>query len=132
MAKDLYLEKLKHPLWQKRKGEILERDKFTCRSCGSKDITLHAHHLIYIKDAEPWDYPDELLITYCEVCHNTQHLIGTVLKDELLTLIKDNPLMIHLIAQACILTDKLPNFTDQLRDFLKGQMNIYFISRKNG
>jgi hypothetical protein len=126
-----YLKKLKHPLWQKRKAEIFQRDNYTCKSCGSKDVTLHAHHLLYLKDAEPWEYPDELLITYCEICHNTDHLIGTVLKEELLNLIKEKPLMIHLIAQACILTEKYPKFSDYLREFLREQMNLYYEDRKD-
>lgn len=126
-----YKEKLLHPLWQKRKAEILIRDNHTCRSCGSTEITLHAHHLIYIEGKEPWDYPDELLITYCEICHNTEHLIGIILKDELLFLINNKPLMIHMVAQLCVLTEKLPDFPSKLRSFLKDQLTVYYLNKKN-
>lgn len=125
-----YIEKLLDPRWQKRKGEILHRDNFTCKSCGRKDITLHAHHIFYIEDTEPWDYSDDALITYCEVCHNTEHLIGNTLQGYLLELIKENPLMIHIVAQMCVLTEKVPEFTDALRVFLKKQMSAYYDSKK--
>lgn len=51
----------------------MERDDFTCRSCGSKDKTLNVHHKTYRKNAEPWDYEDENFATYCEECHGTMH-----------------------------------------------------------
>lgn len=125
-----YAEKLLSPLWQKRKAEILLRDNYTCRSCGAKDITLHAHHIFYVTDTDPWDYTDEALITYCDVCHNTEHLIGNTLQNYLLELIKDNPLMIHMVAQMCVLTEKVPEFTEALRGFLKKQMTVYYDSKR--
>lgn len=66
-----YSEKLRHPKWQKKRLEILQRDDFKCQSpgCFNEDKTLHVHHLDYEKDAEPWDYPNEWLITLCEDCH---------------------------------------------------------------
>lgn len=131
MSSKQYQEKLQHPLWQKKKASILERDNYTCKSCGSKDITLHAHHLFYIPDTDPWDYKDEALITYCEVCHNTEHLIGNTLRETLLDLIKDNPLLIHLVAQLCVLSEKVDDFTERLRKFLKTEMERYYESRKN-
>lgn len=67
-----YIEKLKDPRWQKKRLKILERDKWTCRDCGSKKNTLHIHHFLYWKDTEPWDYPDNLLITLCAKCHKSQ------------------------------------------------------------
>lgn len=30
------------------------------------------HHLYYEKDQDPWDYPDESLITLCEECHQEE------------------------------------------------------------
>lgn len=68
MAKT-YAEKLKHPKWQKRRLEILERDRFECQDCGDTETTLHIHHKIYRKNAEPWDYKDSELVTLCENCH---------------------------------------------------------------
>lgn len=67
---EIYLEKLKHPKWQKKRLRILERDKFACRFCHNTKITLHVHHLIYLNNREPWEYDDNILITVCEKCHN--------------------------------------------------------------
>ena len=64
-----YSEKLKDPRWQKKRLEILERDKWTCQNCFDSESTLVVHHRKYIKETEPWDYPDELLLTLCEDCH---------------------------------------------------------------
>jgi hypothetical protein len=66
-----YAEKLKDPRWQKKRLEIFERDNWTCTtiSCNSKDATLHVHHLDYLPNTEPWDYPDHFLVTKCEHCH---------------------------------------------------------------
>lgn len=125
-----YEEKLLHPKWQKKKAEILARDNHTCRSCGATEITLHAHHLFYIKDTDPWDYKDDSLITYCEICHNTEHLIGNVLRDYLVELIKENPPLIHMVSQLCVLSEKLPEFEPKLRSFLKDEMTRYYQHKK--
>lgn len=126
-----YNEKLLDPRWQRKKAEILERDDYTCKSCGSKHITLHAHHIFYIENTDPWDYKDDALITLCEVCHNTQHLIGNTLQEYLLDLVKNNPLMIHMVAQLCVLSDRVPDFENALRSFLKKEMENYYMSKKN-
>jgi hypothetical protein len=65
-----YLEKLKDPRWQKKRLEIFERDNWTCQECHHTDRPLHVHHKLYIKDCEPWDCPNYLLITLCEDCHS--------------------------------------------------------------
>lgn len=70
-----YSEKLRDPRWQKKRLLILERDEFTCRSCGNSSKTLHVHHLSYIKGNSPWEYPDKNLLTLCEVCHEVYHSI---------------------------------------------------------
>jgi len=64
-----YSEKLKDPRWQKKRLEILERDGWKCMGCGSKDETLHVHHLFYQPHKEPWDIHNAFLITFCEWCH---------------------------------------------------------------
>lgn len=64
-----YKEKLLDPRWQKKRLEILERDKWHCQSCCSNTKTLHVHHLDYISGNDPWDYSNEYLITLCYDCH---------------------------------------------------------------
>lgn len=70
--KTSYSEKLKDPRWQKRRLEIFNRDNFTCRRCGDTKSTLHVHHKYYENGMEPWDYPEESLITFCEDCHECE------------------------------------------------------------
>jgi ribosomal protein L37AE/L43A len=62
-ANDLY----KHPLWQRKRLEILQRDNWSCIACGDKTTTLHVHHLMY--DGAPWEVLDNYLQTLCEPCH---------------------------------------------------------------
>jgi hypothetical protein len=62
-----YSEKLKSPKWQKKRLEILNRDKFKCKLCLDTETELQIHHLKYTK--EPWDAPNKDLITYCKHCH---------------------------------------------------------------
>ena len=64
-----YAEKLKDPRWQKKRLEIMSRDKFTCQKCDDATKTLNVHHRYYFKGAMPWDYPDNALVTLCEPCH---------------------------------------------------------------
>ena len=53
-----YQTKLKDPRWQKKRLEILNRDKWACCACLSTEETLVVHHKDYISNTEPWDYPD--------------------------------------------------------------------------
>lgn len=64
-----YSEKLRDPRWQKRRLQILERDRWTCQSCGSTDKTLHVHHSCYVDGYEPWDSNPDTLVTLCLDCH---------------------------------------------------------------
>ena len=68
-----YAEKLKDPRWQKKRLEIFERDEWKCRRCKSDDKTLAAHHIKYRRGLEPWDYPNEDLLTLCESCHEEEY-----------------------------------------------------------
>lgn len=68
-----YSEKLKNPLWQKKRLLIFERDGFRCTKCGSDKKTLHVHHKRYLEGHNPWEYEDRDLITLCEDCHTREH-----------------------------------------------------------
>jgi 5-methylcytosine-specific restriction endonuclease McrA len=69
-----YTSKLRDRRWQKRRLEIMQRDRFTCQLCGSVDPAkqLHVHHLYYTRGVEPWEYPDDALISLCESCHKIE------------------------------------------------------------
>lgn len=67
-----YREKLLDPRWQKRRLHILERDGWECVLCGVDNLTLHVHHKRYIRGKQPWDAPDDALVTLCERCHTNE------------------------------------------------------------
>lgn len=67
--KPSYAEQLKDPRWQRKRLEILERDNWLCRKCGSTEKTLHVHHGYYEKGLMAWEYPSETLHAVCEDCH---------------------------------------------------------------
>ncbi len=64
-----YSEKLKNPLWQKKRLEILQRDEFTCKLCSDTQTELHVHHKSYKHGNDPWEYEDSNFETYCKFCH---------------------------------------------------------------
>jgi len=64
-----YGEKLRDPLWQRRRLEVMDRDEFACTECGDKASTLNVHHKYYLRGRDPWDYPDSALVTLCDTCH---------------------------------------------------------------
>lgn len=65
-----YKQKLLDPRWQRKRLEILNRDDFRCRFCCDNENTLHVHHLSY--HGNPWDTPNDQLITLCEDCHEDE------------------------------------------------------------
>lgn len=67
-----YSEKLKHPLWQRKRLEVMQRDGWKCLQCNSSEKTLNVHHIKYVGD-NPWDTPSEFLKTLCEDCHEAAH-----------------------------------------------------------
>ncbi len=64
-----YAEKLRNPLWQKKRLEVMQRDKFKCQLCQDAETELHIHHKEYITGHAPWEYDNSLLITLCKDCH---------------------------------------------------------------
>ncbi|MCK5617048.1 HNH endonuclease [Candidatus Pacearchaeota archaeon] len=68
-----YQEKLRDPRWQRKRLEIMERDKWECKKCGNDTKTLHVHHRNYENYIDPWDYPNDTLVTLCDSCHTYEH-----------------------------------------------------------
>lgn len=66
------MDQYKDPRWQKKRLEILKRDKFQCQSCFNTENTLNVHHKYYIYGRKPWEYPNDLLVTFCEGCHQLE------------------------------------------------------------
>ncbi len=70
MAKKIeFSDQYKHPLWQKKRLEILKRDDFNCVGCGASDKQLHVHHGYYEINMMLWEYDNNTMITLCEKCH---------------------------------------------------------------
>ncbi len=67
-----------HPKWKSKRKEILIRDNHSCIHC-KKGGNLQIHHRQYhfiINQQQfkpPWDYPNHLLITLCDLCHSRGH-----------------------------------------------------------
>lgn len=82
-----YSEKLKDPRWQKKRLGILERDGWKCWVCSDETTTLHVHHLRY--SGEPWEAPDEMLLTLCESCHEHDSTERPKFEESLLQTLKE-------------------------------------------
>lgn len=129
-----YGEKLRHPLWQKKRLEIFDRDNWTCVSCNRNclrtGITAHVHHIKYLPQFEPWEYDNSFLATYCELCHNTEHLIGDQINESLVDLVRQNKIFIKPVSQLAVLVEKWPEFHDLLKWFVDESM-ISYLKTKN-
>lgn len=62
-----YSKKLQNPKWQKKRLEILNRDKWKCVKCKDEKTELHVHHLKY--EGEPHEVSNDFLVTLCAHCH---------------------------------------------------------------
>jgi 5-methylcytosine-specific restriction endonuclease McrA len=70
--KKWYSEMLKRPEWYEKRKQVLKRDYFYCKKCGSNK-NLEVHHKEYKGDIYPFDYKIDDLITLCNNCHKKQH-----------------------------------------------------------
>ncbi len=66
------------PKWKLRRLQIMTRDKNVCVNCKSgKSLQVHHRQYHFLlrekKFRMPWEYPDHLLITLCEPCHQKGH-----------------------------------------------------------
>jgi hypothetical protein len=69
-----YAEKLRDPRWQRVRLKIMERDDFACRDCSDKTKNLQVHHCAYV-GRDPWNAPESVLLTLCEVCHSKRQVL---------------------------------------------------------
>lgn len=74
--KQNYVNLLKSPKWQQKRLKIMQRDNWTCRSCGDDINELHVHHYQYTTH-NPWDELDTNLVTLCNTCHKAIHYINS-------------------------------------------------------
>jgi len=67
------------PDWDARRKAVYERDNYTCQECGRRSgphagdggATLHAHHLISLRDGGGHHLAN--LVTVCQYCHDGIH-----------------------------------------------------------
>ena len=82
-----YAEKLQDTRWKHKRYDILVRDKNRCVYCYGKfteldyqdyeyknEFKIEVHHKFYLPNTEPWEYPNEALITLCEICHEIEDI----------------------------------------------------------
>jgi hypothetical protein len=91
---------------------------------------MHVHHIKYLPNLEPWEYDNSFLATYCELCHNTEHLIGDQVNESLVDLVRQNKIFIKPVSQLAVLVEKWPEFNDLLKWFVEESM-ISYLKTKN-
>lgn len=65
-------ENFQDPRWQQKRLEIMQRDNWSCCGEGEHEGMLNVHHRKYTT-SEPWNEPNENLITLCERHHKAEH-----------------------------------------------------------
>lgn len=55
------------------RGEVLERDNYTCQDCGQHGGTLTAHHIERWADSPELRYELSNGVTLCQSCHAERH-----------------------------------------------------------
>ncbi len=84
-----YQSKINSKLWQDKSHRVKTRDNLKCQAfdCSTPNSILQVHHIDYIFGVEPWDYPEDMLITLCQDCHakeksryKLENLLFTALK----------------------------------------------------
>lgn len=83
MSKMTYSEQLRHPLWQRKRLEVLSLAGWACQCCHATDQTLHVHHKRYAKGRMAWEYSIDELAALCETCHQEMHHADDVFREVL-------------------------------------------------
>ena len=122
-----YKEQLRDRRWQIRRNSILERDKHLCQNkcCKYREDTsvlVEVHHLTYIDDTLAWDYPDDMLITLCRKCHESEQLRPKEEKHLINTLRMRGFLVSDLLAHSCLVDTDI-KFTEMLLKILRDFQN---------
>jgi hypothetical protein len=86
-----YSSKLRDPRWQKKRLEIFAEANWRCECCDTKDDELHAHHMIYRKGVEPWQYGHGEIITLCATCHKEYTDLRQKIDESILNYVSEFP-----------------------------------------
>lgn len=66
-----------------------------------------------------------MMITYCDRCHNTEHLIGEAISENLYSLLDADKIYVKPLAQLTVLIEKYPPFYPRLQTFLNEMIMEY-------
>jgi len=80
MRANSYEDKLKNPLWQRKRLEKMDQAGWKCEVCCDMNEELHVHHREYLGGLEPWSYTLEELECLCSTCHKLRHMPKEKLK----------------------------------------------------
>lgn len=77
--------------------EVMQRDGFRCRDCGSSHNKLNVHHCRYAKN--PWEVEPIFLLTLCEESHRARQELENAAKLALaLVFAQSNPAQLKQVA----------------------------------
>lgn len=119
-----YPQQLATKEWQIKRGKILDRDKYTCQcaACKTPDNPVQVHHLHYIDGFLAWEYPDDMLLTLCNLCHANDSWRPILERQLAIAFLHKGFLMTDLMALAAkIMTDE--KFTKSLLNILRRMQN---------
>ena len=82
-SSDIYSDLLHTAEWRNKRERILKRDYYRCVYCGRRHAKLHVHHKYYSAYpngvlVDPWNYPDDALITLCAFHHQRIHALRKI------------------------------------------------------
>lgn len=77
--------------WFDFSKKVKKRDNFQCVHCKrtEREVTLQVHHIRYVSELSPWEYPLSDCITLCKGCHAREHKLIEPSKGWTLFLIND-------------------------------------------
>lgn len=132
-----YKEQLLDPRWQRVRTEIMQRDNWACRKCGSTTKTLNVHHISYLAGHKAWEYEYNSLETLCHLCHKGEHenqkVYATASPEQILAwkleAKEPPPVIVSINQQLSDLSNELNNKPDEATE-VEILKNIMFLQAK--
>lgn len=119
-----YKKKLQDQRWLDKRKEILSRDKSRCqrKNCTHDNNDLQVHHTEYLPGIDPWDYPNDMLITLCRF-HHQQETFRRQVESQLFTTLKMKGFFISDLLCFSTKLRKDEEFTTSLLNTLRQEQN---------
>lgn len=114
-----YKEKLLDEMWLSKRAYILNRDHHRCQhtDCGKKE-GLQVHHTDYFPGLDPWEYPEDMLITLCAF-HHGKELYRNKVQGQLFTVLKHKGFLLSDLLHFATKLHYDDTFTDSLLKILR-------------